>query len=105
MVEIHKVDTTDPRDVKRFVQFPFRLYRDCPQWVPPLVSSARKQLNRERHPFYRHSDADCDSHTYEYTFAQQYPCRHHNANPNLHAQTHPYTSADGDPSPNSCSRA
>jgi GNAT superfamily N-acetyltransferase len=58
MVEIHKVDTTDPRDVKRFVQFPFRLYRDCPQWVPPLVSSARKQLNRERHPFYRHSDAD-----------------------------------------------
>ncbi len=58
MVEIHKVDTTDPRDVKRFVQFPFRLYRNCPQWVPPLVSSARKQLNRERHPFYRHSDAD-----------------------------------------------
>ena len=58
MVEIHKVDTTDPRDVERFVLFPFRLYRDCRQWVPPLVSSARKQLNRERHPFYRHSDAD-----------------------------------------------
>jgi GNAT superfamily N-acetyltransferase len=58
MVEIHKVDTTDPRDVKRFVQFPFRLYRNCPQWVPPLVSSACKQLNRKRHPFYRHSDAD-----------------------------------------------
>jgi GNAT superfamily N-acetyltransferase len=58
MVEIHKVDTTDPRDVKRFVQFPFRLYRGCRQWVPPLVSSACKQLNRERHSFYRHSDAD-----------------------------------------------
>jgi GNAT superfamily N-acetyltransferase len=58
MIEIHKVDTTDPRDVKRFVQFPFRLYRGCRQWVPPLVSSACKQLNRERHPFYRHSDAD-----------------------------------------------
>ncbi len=55
---IHKVDTSDPRDVERFVQFPFRLYRDCPQWVPPLVSSARKQLDRNRHPFYRHSDAD-----------------------------------------------
>lgn len=58
MVEIHKVDTTEPGDVKRFVRFPFRLYRGCPQWVPPLVSSARKQLDRERHPFYRHSDAD-----------------------------------------------
>ena len=58
MIEIHKVDTTDRQDVKRFVQFPFHLYRDCPQWVPPLVSSARKQLDRERHPFYHHSDAD-----------------------------------------------
>ena len=58
MVEIRKVDTTDQKDVGRFVNFPFRLYRGCPQWVPPLVSSARKQLNRERHPFYRHSDAE-----------------------------------------------
>ena len=58
MVEIHKVDTSKSRDVKQFVRFPFHLYRDCPQWVPPLVSSARKQLDRERHPFYRHSDAD-----------------------------------------------
>jgi GNAT superfamily N-acetyltransferase len=58
MVKIHKVDTTSQEDVERFVQFPFRLYRDCPQWVPPLVSSARKTLNRESHPFYQHSDAD-----------------------------------------------
>ena len=58
MIDIHKVDTAERQDVKRFVQFPFRLYRGCPQWVPPLVSSARKQLDRERHPFYRHSDAD-----------------------------------------------
>jgi len=58
MIEIHKVDTADPRDVTRFVQFPFHLYRGCSQWVPPLISSARKQLDRERHPFYRHSDAD-----------------------------------------------
>ncbi|HEC35272.1 MAG TPA: hypothetical protein ENI39_01915 [Anaerolineae bacterium] len=57
MVQIHEVDTGDPRDVERFVQFPFRLYRDCPQWVPPLLSSARKQLDRQRHSFYRHSDA------------------------------------------------
>jgi len=58
MTQIHKVDTSNPQDVERFVRFQFHLYRDCPQWVPPLVSSARKQLNRERHPFYRHSDAD-----------------------------------------------
>lgn len=58
MVQVHRVDTTNPRDVERFVRFPFWLYRDCPQWVPPLVSSARKQLDRQRHSFYRHSDAE-----------------------------------------------
>jgi len=58
MIEIHTVDTGDSKDVERFVRFPFRLYCDSAHWVPPLVSSARKQLNRERHPFYRHSDAD-----------------------------------------------
>ncbi len=58
MTTIHRVDTSDPKDVERFVQFPFHLYRDCPQWVPPLVSSARKQLNREKNPFFRHSDAE-----------------------------------------------
>lgn len=58
MVTVHKVDTDSRQEVERFVQFPFRLYLDCPQWVPPLVSSARKQLDRERHPFYHHSDAD-----------------------------------------------
>lgn len=57
MTVIQAVDTADRREVERFVQFPFRLYRNCPQWVPPLVSSARKQLDRDRHSFYRHSDA------------------------------------------------
>ncbi len=58
MVSIHQVRTDNPEDVERFVRFPFRLYRDNPYWVPPLVSSARKQLNRNLHPFYRHSDAE-----------------------------------------------
>lgn len=58
MVQIHKVRTDDPRDVERFVRFPFHLYRGCPYWVPPLISSARRQLDRGYHPYYRHSDAD-----------------------------------------------
>jgi len=57
MPRIHRVDTENRRDVERFVRFPFRLYRDCPQWVPPLLSSARKQLDRDRNPFFRHSEA------------------------------------------------
>ncbi len=58
MVQIERIDTDNHRDVKRFVRFPFRLYRGCAQWVPPLLSSSYKQLDRRRHSFYTHSDAD-----------------------------------------------
>lgn len=53
-----KVDTRSRREVNRFIELPFRLYRDCPQWVPPLVDDTRLMLNRNRYPFYEHSAAD-----------------------------------------------
>ena len=57
-MRIRKLDTRLPRDVRSFINFPFELYRDCPQWVPPLVADIKTALNREKHPFYRHSEAD-----------------------------------------------
>jgi GNAT superfamily N-acetyltransferase len=53
-----QLDTSRARDVRRFVRFPFDLYRNCPQWVPPLVSSAKAMLDRTKHPYYEHSEAD-----------------------------------------------
>lgn len=57
-MQVRKLDTDNPLDVDKFVNFPFELYKDNQQWVPPLVSSAKKVLNREKHPFYEHSTAD-----------------------------------------------
>lgn len=57
-MQIRMLSTANRRDVEQFVGFPFELYRDCPQWVPPLVSDAKRNLNRSKHPFYRHSAAD-----------------------------------------------
>jgi hypothetical protein len=53
-----KLDTSRARDVRRFVRFPFDLYRGCPQWVPPMVADAKDQLNPRKHPFYAHGEAD-----------------------------------------------
>jgi len=58
MITIERVDTTSRPDVERFVEIPFKLYADCPQWVPPLRADVRTMLNRDKHPFYEHSDAD-----------------------------------------------
>ncbi len=58
MLVIEKVDTENKRQVRRFVELPFRIYANCPQWVPPLNVDAYNQLNRRKHPFHEHSDVD-----------------------------------------------
>lgn len=57
MIQVHDVDMHNSKQVKHFLDFPFQLYRDCPQWVPPMAAQARLQLDRQRNPFYRHSEA------------------------------------------------
>ncbi len=58
MFTIDKIDTNNKAQVKQFVELPYRLYKDCPQWVPPLYVDAYLPLNRKKHPFFEHSEAD-----------------------------------------------
>ena len=56
-MHIQRLDLTDRRQVRRFVDLPSDLYRGHPLWVPPLLHEARAQLDPQRHPFYQHSEA------------------------------------------------
>jgi hypothetical protein len=58
MLTIEKIDTENKAQVKRFIKLPYRLYKDCPQWVPLLDVDAYAYLNRKKHPFHEHSDVD-----------------------------------------------
>ncbi len=58
MLTIEKVNTENKSQVKRFVEFYYDLYKDCPQWVPPLFMDAYLPLNRKKHPFFEFSEAD-----------------------------------------------
>ena len=58
MITIHEIDTSSRTQVRRFVRFPFQLYRQDPIWVPPLLVDAEAQLDRQKFAFYEHSDAD-----------------------------------------------
>jgi GNAT superfamily N-acetyltransferase len=57
-MDILTIDTTDRRAMQRFLDLPFRLYHGNLQWVPPLASDAKRMLDRNKHPFYRHSAAE-----------------------------------------------
>lgn len=45
------------RDLEWFVRMPWLLYRDDPNWVPPLLIDVKEFLDPHRHPFYRHGAA------------------------------------------------
>jgi hypothetical protein len=57
VVQVIQIDTSKRRQARRFVQFPFDLYRDSPYWVPPVVSDAMHQVNPRRNPYFEHSEA------------------------------------------------
>ena len=58
MLQIELLDTQNKSQLNKFVSFPYRLYSGHPQWVPPIWIDVNTQLNRQKHPFYEHSEAD-----------------------------------------------
>src|SRR5881275_1262535 len=56
LVEVRPV--ASKRELKAFMRLPWRLYRNEPQWVPPLLMELRKRLDRERNPFFNHAEAE-----------------------------------------------
>jgi len=58
MVEVQQVDLSNKKEIKEFIQFHYDLYKGCPQWVPPFIVDIEAMLNKKKHPFYEHSDAD-----------------------------------------------
>ncbi len=47
-----------PSDLSEFIDLPYRLYRDVPNWVPPFKRDVRTQLDREHNPFFEHGEAE-----------------------------------------------
>ena len=45
-------------DLNDFIELPYRLRRDDPQWVPPLRFERRQFLDRKRNPWFDHSEAE-----------------------------------------------
>jgi GNAT superfamily N-acetyltransferase len=55
-VEIRSV--SGGRDLKRFIDLPFRLHANHPLWVPPLKLERRLFLNRRINAFFSHGEAE-----------------------------------------------
>jgi GNAT superfamily N-acetyltransferase len=54
-VEVRPV--TSRRELKEFIELPFRLHSSSPQWVPPLRLERQQFLSRRFNAFFRHGEA------------------------------------------------
>jgi GNAT superfamily N-acetyltransferase len=56
-VSVEVSEVADGRDLKRFIDLPFRLHANHPLWVPPLKLERRLFLNRRLNAFFSHGEA------------------------------------------------
>jgi hypothetical protein len=43
-------------ELSRFIKFPWKVYKDNPYWVPPLISERKRFLNPRSNPFFSHAE-------------------------------------------------
>ena len=55
-MEIIQILPGDRQNQKAFIQFPFNLYKQTPQWVPPLRMEMRK-IFKPSYAFYNYGEA------------------------------------------------
>lgn len=46
------------RDLREFIDLPYRLHRADPIWVPPLRMEQKSLLDRAHHPFWKHAEGE-----------------------------------------------
>lgn len=55
MVTLKQVSSKS--DLKRFVKFPFTLYKNDPYWVPPLINDELASFDERKNPVFEHAEA------------------------------------------------
>ena len=56
-MKLVEIDPRNRRQAQQFLELPFRIYSNIPQWVPPLRIEARRMLDPKKNPFFHHSQA------------------------------------------------
>lgn len=55
MIEIKEAITR--KEMKQFILFPFKLYKNDKNWVPPLITGEWNTFSRKKNPAFAHSEA------------------------------------------------
>jgi len=58
MADVELRQVSSKKDLMRFIKLPWKIYKDDPHWVPPLIMDRKKLLDKKKNPFFSHSEMD-----------------------------------------------
>ncbi len=50
-------EMTSKKEMKAFVKFPFKLYKNNPYWVPPIINDEVESFDKTKNPVFQHATA------------------------------------------------
>ncbi|HKZ43527.1 MAG TPA: hypothetical protein VJZ78_00650 [Anaerolineales bacterium] len=56
-MEVIEVSPSNKNLIREFIDLPFRIYKEIPQWVPAFRFADKARFDKRKNPFYKHSDA------------------------------------------------
>ncbi len=54
--DVQVIPADGKREFRRFLDLPYRIYEDDPNWVAPLRRDMKVMFDRKKHPFHHHSE-------------------------------------------------
>lgn len=58
MNDIKVFPISSSKDKMRFIKFLWKIYKDDPHWVPPLIMDRKKLIDTKKNPFYEHAQIE-----------------------------------------------
>lgn len=55
-ITVKKVESK--KDLMTFIKFPWKIYENDKNWVPPLIFERKSFLDKKKNPFFQHADMD-----------------------------------------------
>lgn len=52
------ITVKNSKQVKDFVMFPFKLYKDCEYWVPPIINEEVEAMDTSKNPVFKNAEAE-----------------------------------------------
>ncbi|HHK74449.1 MAG TPA: N-acetyltransferase, partial [Rhizobiales bacterium] len=56
MTQISIRPVTGKKDIKTFIRLPWSLYRNDPNWIPPLLMERSEHLDPKKNPYFDHAE-------------------------------------------------